>query len=423
MSSLRGLACGVTIATAFVTMRQVAPRDGSPVFFLILAVCAGAYVVAMREVASHRLRSRPVLVCGLVLALAWRLPLALAPVGRDADVYRYIWDARLQRAGVSPYAARPDDPALAWVHTPATRRMNNQNVASPYPPVAQLYFRGVTAVHESPEALKMSLVACEVLLVLVMWRWLVARGMDPSWVLAYAWHPLATLEMSRNGHFEVVGVLLLCSSALALQRGRPAGAAVWFALAVGTKFLPVVLVPVYWTRVRPRDGLLAVAVLAGVSMPFAAGLAVGSLPDVIERFRFNAPLFTTVELFVGARGAAGVALAAGLGVALACRRLDPARTTAAWAWPLAASLACSPLVYPWYLVWLLPFLTSASLLPLRIWSLSIIPAYAVWHGFAAGSAWRVPPAVLVVEYGPPIAAALYGAWVFRTRPVSRGEQS
>lgn len=422
MIGLRVMVCGVTIATAFVALRQLSPPDGSPLFFSILAVGTAAYVLAVRALYQQRFPSRAILICGLVLALLWRIPLALAPVGRDSDVYRYLWDARVQRAGLNPYTARPNDPALAWIHTPLTRRMNNPDVPSPYPPVAQHYFRGVTALHDSPEALKISLVVCEMLLVLVMWRWLVLRGMDPSWVLAYAWHPLATLEMSRNGHFEVFGVLLICLSALALHRGRPALASVWFALAVGSKLLPVVLVPLYWKRVRPRDVLLAMTVLLLVALPFApGGLPTGSVRDVIDRFRFNAPLFEWAEAAVGAWGAAALALAVGVAVSFACRRSDAARTPAVWAWPLAATLAFSPLVYPWYLVWLLPFLTSASVLPLGVWSLSIIATYGVWHGFTDGLPWRVQPAVLMFEYGPPIAAAVYGVWKFRAHAARRGD--
>ena len=131
---------------------------------------------------------------------------------------------------------------------------------------------------------------------------------------------------------------------------------------------------------------------------------------MIDRFRFNAPLFEWGEAAVGPWGAAGIALAVGLVVSLAVRRREVARTPGAWAWPLAASLAFSPLVYPWYLVWLLLFLTSAAVLPLTVWSLSIIPTYGVWHGFTRGAPWHVPDAVLMLEYGPPLVVAMYWAW-------------
>jgi hypothetical protein len=85
------------------------------------------------------------------------------------------------------------------------------------------------------------------------------------------------------------------------------------------------------------------------------------------------------------------------------------RKSAAWfsgeiAWPMAASLLCAPVVYPWYLLWLLPFLRSRSTVPLMIWTVSIIPTYYVWHLRAMGQAWVTPAWVMLVEYGA-IAAA------------------
>jgi hypothetical protein len=78
-----------------------------------------------------------------------------------------------------------------------------------------------------------------------------------------------------------------------------------------------------------------------------------------------------------------------------------------WAWPMAASLAFAPVVYPWYLLWLLPFLGSTSTIPLMVWTVSILPTYFVWYSRSLGYAWQVPRWVLLVEYGSvAIAAAI-----------------
>ena len=71
----------------------------------------------------------------------------------------------------------------------------------------------------------------------------------------------------------------------------------------------------------------------------------------------------------------------------------------AFAWPMAASLLCAPVIYPWYLLWLLPFLRKASSLPLIIWSISILPTYYVWHLRALGRPWLVPGWIMLLEYG------------------------
>jgi hypothetical protein len=71
----------------------------------------------------------------------------------------------------------------------------------------------------------------------------------------------------------------------------------------------------------------------------------------------------------------------------------------AFAWPMAASLLCAPVVYPWYLLWLLPFVRSGSTLPIIVWTVSIIPTYYVWHLRTLGRPWLVPGWIMLLEYG------------------------
>jgi hypothetical protein len=66
---------------------------------------------------------------------------------------------------------------------------------------------------------------------------------------------------------------------------------------------------------------------------------------------------------------------------------------------MAASLLCAPVVYPWYLLWLLPFVRSVSTVPLIIWTVSIIPTYYVWHLRTLGRPWVVPGWIMLLEYG------------------------
>jgi alpha-1,6-mannosyltransferase len=78
-----------------------------------------------------------------------------------------------------------------------------------------------------------------------------------------------------------------------------------------------------------------------------------------------------------------------------------------FAWPMAAALFCGPVVFPWYLLWLLPFLTSASTLLIAIWSVSIIPVYVQWHLRALGQPWgALPDWIMLLEYGGVAAAAV-----------------
>jgi len=180
-----------------------------------------------------------------------------------------------------------------------------------------------------------------------------------------------------------------------------------FGLAVAVKFLPIVLLPLYWKRVRMRDGALAAIVLGLLYIPFLnhGRIPIGSLGTYVQRFRFNDPVFATLERVTAPQVAAGLAVLVGFLTAIWMRRKSAEGPLDAFAWPMAASLLCAPVVYPWYMLWLLPFIRSTSTMPIMIWTLSIIPTYYVWHLRMVGRPWLVPDWIMVLEYGSVAVAA------------------
>src|SRR5207247_11118297 len=108
--------------------------------------------------------------------------------------------------------------------------------------------------------------------------------------------------------------------------------------------------------------------------------------DVLS-FRFNGPAFAALAQVVPPPLLAGLAVLVGLLTAAWLRRAAPEWPPNQFAWPMPASLLCAPAVFPWYLLWLLPFLTSASPLLIIVWTVSIIPTYVMWHLRAIGRPW------------------------------------
>jgi hypothetical protein len=381
---------------------------GDPSFIIPLAVAGIAYLLAIREFFSTPEFPHRVIVIGLVLAALWHLPFLLTPPGSDDDIHRYVWDGRVQRLGYNPYIVVPSDPALSGLHTSETRTLNNADLPSPYPAGAQLFFRAVTAIHESVSALKVAFVVCDLAIVLLLLDILRRSRQGAQWVLAYAWNPLLATEVAGSGHIDIVGVLLLLVSFAALERRWRAVAALAFGLAVAVKLLPIVLLPLYWKRVRMRDAALAAVVLGLLYVPFFnhGRIPIGSLGTYVQSFRFNDPVFATLERVVAPQLVVGLAVLVGFLTAIWLRSTTPEWSSDAFAWPMAASLLCAPVVYPWYLLWLLPFLRSASTLPIIIWTVSIIPTYYVWHLRTLGRPWLVPGWIMLLEYGSVATAAV-----------------
>jgi glycosyl transferase family 87 len=392
---------GVILLVALTMCSRKFSSMGAASFIIPLAVAGIAYLLAIREFFSTPRFPHRVIVIGVVLAALWHVPFLLTPPGSDDDIHRYVWDGRAQRLGYNPYIVVPSDPALGGLHTPETRTLNNPDVPSPYPAGAQLFFRAVTAIRESVFALKVAFVVCDLAIVLVLLDILRSSRQGAHWVLAYAWNPLLATEVAGSGHIDIVGALLLLVSFAALGRRWRTLAAVAFGLAVAVKFLPIVLLPLYWKRVRLHDAALAAAVVGLLYVPFLnhGRIPIGSLGTYVQSFRFNDPVFAALERVAAPQLVVGLAVVVGLLTAIWQRSKAPAGSSEAFVWPMAASLLCAPVVYPWYLLWLLPFVRSASTVPVIIWTVSIIPTYYVWHLRTLGRPWLVPGWIMLLEYG------------------------
>ena len=397
---------GVILLVALTICSRKLGGMGGPSFMIPLAIAGIAYLLAVREFFSMSGFPQRVIVIGLALAAVWHVQFLMMPPGPDDDIHRYVWDGRVQRHGYNPYLVVPSDPAFSALHTPETRTLNHADLPSPYPAGAELFFRAVTAIHESVFALKVAFVIGDLAIVLVLFDVLRRGGQGAHWVLAYAWNPLLAIEVAGTGHIDIVGALLLLVSVAALGRRWRAVAAVAFGLAVAVKLLPIVLLPLYWKRVRLRDGALAALVFGLLYIPFIdhGRIPIGSLGTYVRSFRFNDPVFATLERVADPQLVAALAVLVGFLTAIWLRKKSAAWSSDAVAWPMAASLLCAPVVYPWYLLWLLPFMRSASTVPIIIWTVSLLPTYYVWHLRTLGRPWLVPDWIMLLEYGSVVAA-------------------
>jgi hypothetical protein len=399
---------GAAILVCTISLSLTQTPLGSPLFFALAAAMGACYVAMLAGVWRPAEASTKYLRVALLMAVAFRVPLAIAPVGNDNDMIRYIWDGRVQRLGYNPYAVVPSDPAVAHTHIESTRAMPSARARTPYPPAAQLFFRMVTSVSESARAMKVALVLCDVLTMVVVWRWLAVMGRNQWLTLAYAWNPLVILEVAHSGHIDALGALWIAASAYWLARKRTALASIAFVLAVATKLLPIVLAPLYWRRVKPRDVTFAALLMVALYIQFMDGrtLPVGAVPNVVAHIRFNGPIFKGIAAAGGAPVAAAVAVLLGFAVAAWARVRWDSSNAAAWAWPMAVSLACAPVIYPWYLLYFTPFLLTTSTIPLIVWTFSVIPVYVVWYFPQWRKPWTVPLAVMAIEFAAAVVAAL-----------------
>lgn len=206
---------------------------------------------------------------GLILILGMAVAMRLLAVGQEpllsTDIYRYVWDGRVQAAGINPYAFVPADDALkALRDTAIYPHINRADYAvTAYPPVAQMFFLAVTRISETLTAMRLAMVACEIAVVAILIDLLRRISVPTTAVVAWAWHPLAIWEIANNGHADALMVALLMTGVWLLVRSRRTAGAVAVALAALVKPYAVVALPAFW---RPWDWRAPVAAILTVML-------------------------------------------------------------------------------------------------------------------------------------------------------------
>lgn len=394
------LAAAVLVALHLAAVGSMLTGAFRPTIALVLAESV-PYAAAVGLVLAG---ARLPLAAILLVALAMRLALLPFPPAHSTDVYRYVWEGRIQAAGFSPYLHVPADPVLAPLRDAAIWPNINRADYAPtiYPPVAQIFFLLVTRVSETVTAMKLALVACEGVAAFALVRLLDRIGQPRERVVILAWSPLAAWEFAGNGHVDALMIALVALALLASRAGRDALAGAVLAGAVLTKFLPLALVPALWRRWdwRAPAAFAAVAALAYAPYAWSAGARVigfaanyageEGLRDgagfwFLELARTVTGIVWPTLLYVGlvAALAAGLGLAAGFGDARAPRpRLGYALALAA-----LALLAITP-QYPWYLTLLLPLLCLVPS-PSLLWPLLWLPmsAYLLDWDYSRAVPW------------------------------------
>ena len=355
----------------------------------------------------------------LLLALAFRLTMWWSPPTLSEDIYRYVWDGRVQLAGINPYHYAPDAAELAHLRNHLYAGINHKEIPTIYPPLTQLFFRLVCTLHPSLGMMKFCLVLVECSLVLLIAKILDQRRQDPRRVVLYAWNPLPLIEIAGSGHSDILGVFFLLLALYWLQKARKS-AAVWaLSGAFLAKLLPLVALPAFWRYMaghwlhpRGRWPLLWFPFLGAAGFLFFADagpqLFVG-LQTYLTKWRFNDALFTLLYEKLRTPGLewddaallqtrqilAGILFLAVLWATL--RYTDPYRTLFTI---MGAYLLLSPTLHPWYLLWILPFL---PLFPQPAWVLFsglVFLAYEVLIGYSKNSIWVEQDWVKWTQYGP-----------------------
>jgi alpha-1,6-mannosyltransferase len=358
------------------------PPRGIVLYLLQLFPLTLFYLLALVLAARVKRENGKILVPEILLfALFFRLALVPMEPMLSSDIYRYIWDGRVQVAGkMNPYLYQPADKHLASLRNQEIYPyINRKEAPTVYPGGAQILFRTLyEAGLDSPAALKAAALGAEALTFLLLFLILKERGLPQNWIVIYAWNPLIIYELFYSGHLESFMLPPLLGFVYLFLRGRLRTAGALLGLAASIKLIPTLLLAVVPPGKRLKMVLPFLVVFAAMYLPYvdAGKKVLGFLPsyfsDPYEIFNPGLPqiaLLRAAELFsFPSSSIRFVFVFSLLAFLILFIRWSEKHTddlvTKCYIVLSGYILLIYPALHPWYLAVLIPFL---CVIPSRAW--------------------------------------------------------
>lgn len=362
-------------------------------FFMKIAFVQSAIYLLAAWIVIRARSSNSTLLVIIAFGIVFRLSILFAPPYLSDDIYRYVWDGRVQAAGINPYRYIPAAPELAHLRDDAIYpKINRKDWAHTiYPPVAQVVFFLTTRISESVTWMKATMLLFELVTFWAVAQLLALLGRPRQLLLMYAWHPLVIWEFAGSGHVDAISIAFIALAFLAWQRKSDLGAGFTLACATLVKLFPVVLVPTVLKRERWRIApVFAATIIIGYLAYLSVGPAAvfGSLPGYTqERGLLTGQQFYALSLAhkLGMEfpslayliAAMLVMSAIGLWVLFRGRSQDTLKHALVLA--TATTVLFAP-HFSWYFCWLVLFLCFTPRLSIFYLTIASLLLYATWLG-------------------------------------------
>jgi hypothetical protein len=354
------------------------------------------------------------LIVSVGIALLVRLSfITSTPIGSD-DIYRYMWDGKVQTAHINPYLYAPDSSALNSLHSnllPSS--VNHRDLKTLYFPLSEWVFYACYQISgEAVWGYKVLLLLAEGASFLGLFALLALFRIPEKFVLLYAFCPLSIIQFALDGHLDALGFPFLLFGLLLYFRGMKIPALLLIGLSMSIKPVALVMLPILFILERSwKQRILTIVVPAATvlsqflpyvfsSNPFEA------LSTFARNWTFNGIVFEGLYALLADNQKARLACLILLSIALLLLYFSEKNFLCKIHLAVLLLLLFSPVVHPWYIAWL------AVLLPLtRQWSAIIYTATACLTSVTILSyklygVWEQAPWILIVEYLPVIVLLL-----------------
>ena len=344
-------------------------------FFLLLPICL-AVTFTWPRTGTPRVQAAGI----LLLALLVRLALAPHPV--DSDANRYLWEGRLIREGYDPYSHVASAAEWADQRDSYWAGMNQKNLTTIYPPIAEWIFAAIGGLWYHPVALKAVFIVFDLGSIALLLAMLSARSQPLRLAGLYAFNPVPLIGFAAEGHFDAMLIFFVLLALSLHERRCTAWSWIALGLAVQMKLVAVLLVPLFARRGGWRSAWVGAAIAGLPFLPYSADISdwLSGVHHFGTDLAFNGSIHALASMASGSAAIAATLCAVLLVLWIVLVTfLDTDLWRSAF-FVFGGLIALSPIVHYWYVSWALIFV---PLFPSLAWiTLSGMMAFYFLMGLA-----------------------------------------
>ena len=392
--------------------KQVNVTDQPVIQFVSLYIVTGlVYFIYINRIKNFRPKINNLIIWIFIIGIVLRLLMIFSVPILEVDYYRYLWDGAVTTSGNNPYKYSPVQlfnvnnsapealKELALKNENIVKRINHPYLKTSYPPVTQTFFAISNLLKPfSLTTWKFILLFIDVITFVLVFLLLKKLKIPESNLLIYWWNPLLIKEVFNSGHMDILIFPFLLACFLLYLSNKYLISFAALSTAVGAKLWPVLIFPVLIRKFIPDrkkffQNFCIFSVLTFIILfpIFISYFDIGSGIEAYTRsWQNNDSIFrivlATSELvlpLIGYHPGHGQMLSrivVGCLVILAVlyfskdkvkKDLDYIKTALIIT---AVTFFLSPTQFPWYFLWMIPFLTFIPYKPLLLLTV-LMPLY------------------------------------------------
>ncbi|MDE1889036.1 MAG: hypothetical protein KGI30_02090 [Planctomycetota bacterium] len=306
----------------------------------------------------------------LVFSLIFRL--TLLPATPSNDIFRYLWEGKLQLNWVNPYSSPPASLNMEHLRDNFFSGISHKHLTTIYPPLMLMVFALADFISHSFVSIKSAFLLFDILSIFVLIKYLKVMRKEPANVLIYAWSPLVLVSFAARGHCDSLQIFFVMLALYLYSIQNKLTSIVSIGLAVMSKFASIIIVPFLILSNKSKYLTVLVAVVVLLYLPYISagkGLFL-TLFHFGTQYHYNDSVhFLILCLSLGSPFISKILTSVIFGAVLLylCKkyldkeyfktRLHRDDNILRFAfWAVATLLILAPTVHPWYLTWIVPFL-------------------------------------------------------------------